>query len=130
MQILRTPDDRFEGLVDWPYAPKYFDITDADGTVNLLEFALGLDPLVSGPQPVRSRVTDGGLVIEFDRPAAMAEVVNWVLEEATDPQAMVGWTPSDSALEVVGEADGRQTVRAVVPVVGQRKFVRLRVRMR
>ena len=103
---------------------------DGDGTVNLLEYALGLDPLVSGPPPVRSRVTDGGLVIEFDRPAAMAEVVNWVLEEATDPQAMVGWTPSDSALEVVGEADGRQTVRAVVPVVGQRKFVRLRVRMR
>jgi hypothetical protein len=103
---------------------------DGDGTVNLLEYALGLDPLVSGPQPVRSRVTDGGLVIEFDRPAAMAEVVSWVLEEATDPQATVGWIPSDSPLEVVGEADGRQTVRAVVPVAGQRKFVRLRVRMR
>ncbi len=103
---------------------------DGDGTVNLLEFALGLDPLVSGPQPVRSRVTDGGLVIEFDRPAAMAEVVNWVLEEATDPQATVGWAPSGSSLTVVDEADGRQTVRAVVPVVGQRKFVRLRVRMR
>ena len=65
-----------------------------------------------------------------DSHPAMAEVVNWALEEATDPQATVGWTPSDSALEVVGEADGRQTVRAVVPVVGQRKFVRLRVRMR
>ena len=38
MQILRTPDDRFEGLVDWPYAPKYFDITDADGTVMRLHY--------------------------------------------------------------------------------------------
>ena len=26
MQILRTPDSRFEGLADWPYAPRYFDV--------------------------------------------------------------------------------------------------------
>ena len=38
MQILRTPDDRFEGLVDWPYAPKYYDVTDADGTVMRLHY--------------------------------------------------------------------------------------------
>jgi len=32
MQVLRTPDDRFEGLPDWPYAPRYLEITDHDGT--------------------------------------------------------------------------------------------------
>lgn len=32
MQVLRTPDARFEGLADWPFAPRYVDITDADGT--------------------------------------------------------------------------------------------------
>lgn len=32
MQVLRTPDERFAGLADWPYAPKYHDVTDADGT--------------------------------------------------------------------------------------------------
>lgn len=32
MDVLRTPDDRFEGLADWPYAPRYTEITDADGT--------------------------------------------------------------------------------------------------
>ncbi|MEO8114223.1 MAG: haloalkane dehalogenase, partial [Phenylobacterium sp.] len=32
MQVLRTPDDRFDGLADWPYAPRYLEVTDADGT--------------------------------------------------------------------------------------------------
>lgn len=32
MDVLRTPDSRFEGLIDWPYAPQYRDVTDADGT--------------------------------------------------------------------------------------------------
>ena len=32
MDVLRTPDERFEGLADWPYAPRYTEITDADGT--------------------------------------------------------------------------------------------------
>ncbi len=31
MKILRTPDDRFSGLKDWPYAPRYFDLRDPDG---------------------------------------------------------------------------------------------------
>lgn len=32
MDVLRTPDQRFEGLPDWPYAPRYHEVTDADGT--------------------------------------------------------------------------------------------------
>ncbi len=28
MQILRTPEDRFSGLEDWPFAPHHVDITD------------------------------------------------------------------------------------------------------
>lgn len=32
MEVLRTPDARFEGLPDWPYEPRYGDVTDADGT--------------------------------------------------------------------------------------------------
>ncbi|MCI3133625.1 haloalkane dehalogenase [Phenylobacterium aquaticum] len=33
MKVLRTPDERFEGLADWPFAPRYAEVTDADGTV-------------------------------------------------------------------------------------------------
>ncbi|MGN6336313.1 haloalkane dehalogenase, partial [Mycobacterium sp.] len=31
MQTLRTPDDRFDGLPDFPYAPSYCDVSDDDG---------------------------------------------------------------------------------------------------
>lgn len=32
MQVLRTPDERFESLPDYPFAPNYLEIADADGT--------------------------------------------------------------------------------------------------
>jgi haloalkane dehalogenase len=32
MKILRTPDDRFANLPDYPFAPHYLNIRDADGT--------------------------------------------------------------------------------------------------
>ncbi|MCW5758985.1 MAG: haloalkane dehalogenase [Phenylobacterium sp.] len=38
MQVLRTPDARFDGLVDWPYAPRYAQVTDADGTTLRLHY--------------------------------------------------------------------------------------------
>ena len=31
MDILRTPDERFEGLPDWPYPPRYVEVDDGDG---------------------------------------------------------------------------------------------------
>ncbi len=32
MEVLRTPEDRFENLLDYPFAPQYLTVTDADGT--------------------------------------------------------------------------------------------------
>jgi haloalkane dehalogenase len=32
MRLLRTPDDRFEDLPDFPYAPRYTTVRDEDGT--------------------------------------------------------------------------------------------------
>jgi haloalkane dehalogenase len=31
MDILRTPDERFEGLPDWPWEPRYAEIDDGEG---------------------------------------------------------------------------------------------------
>ncbi len=31
METLRTPEDRFEGLPDWPYSPHYTEVDDGDG---------------------------------------------------------------------------------------------------
>jgi haloalkane dehalogenase len=32
MKVLRTPDERFADLADYPFAPHYLNVTDADGT--------------------------------------------------------------------------------------------------
>ena len=32
MRVLRTPEERFAGLVDYPFEPHYLTVTDADGT--------------------------------------------------------------------------------------------------
>ena len=44
MKILRTPDSRFEGLPDYPFAPHYSTIRDADGT------ALRIHTVDEGPR--------------------------------------------------------------------------------
>ena len=38
MKVLRTPDERFSGLADYPFAPHYQTITDADGTALRLHY--------------------------------------------------------------------------------------------
>jgi haloalkane dehalogenase len=38
MQVLRTPDARFEGLEGWSYAPRYATLADADGTALRLHY--------------------------------------------------------------------------------------------
>ena len=38
MQVLRTPDDCFSGLADYPFAPRYTQIADADGTALRLHY--------------------------------------------------------------------------------------------
>ena len=38
MQVLRTPDDRFARLTDWPYAPQYATVVDADGATLRLHY--------------------------------------------------------------------------------------------
>lgn len=38
MDVLRTPDERFEGLADWPFKPNYLEIRDADGTALRLHY--------------------------------------------------------------------------------------------
>lgn len=38
MNVLRTPDERFAGLADWPFAPHYATVVDADGTALRLHY--------------------------------------------------------------------------------------------
>jgi haloalkane dehalogenase len=38
MDVLRTPDEWFAGLADWPFAPRYATVVDADGTALRLHY--------------------------------------------------------------------------------------------
>ena len=49
MKILRTPDARFADLPDFPFAPHYCDIKDADGTALRIHY---LDEGPAGASPV------------------------------------------------------------------------------
>jgi len=50
MDVLRTPDRCFEGLVDWPFSPNYLEVRDADGTDLRLHYVdegpRGADPIL------------------------------------------------------------------------------------
>ncbi len=39
MDALRTPDDRFEGLPDWPYEPRHVEVAAGDGSGDTLRVA-------------------------------------------------------------------------------------------
>src|SRR5258708_27439869 len=44
MQILRTPDECFEGIPDFPYEPRYADVPDQDGgTLRMAYLDEGVD---------------------------------------------------------------------------------------
>src|SRR3569833_1147670 len=38
MRLLRTPDERFADLPDWPFAPRYCTVIDGDGTAIRLHY--------------------------------------------------------------------------------------------
>jgi haloalkane dehalogenase len=37
MEFLRTPEERFEGLFDYPFEPHYVDVSDLEGGVQRAE---------------------------------------------------------------------------------------------
>ena len=44
MHTLRTPDDRFEGLADYPFAPHYEEIPDGEGATLRVHYLDEGDP--------------------------------------------------------------------------------------
>ena len=104
---------------------------DGDGVANLLEYALGLDPVVPAPAGISSLiVSDGGIdypAIRYVRRTSATDVAVQV-EVATD----LGFGPLLSGAQVAvapGAVAGTEvvTVRSSTPVsAGARQFFRLR----
>ncbi len=95
---------------------------DGDGLANLLEFALGTDPLAADPAPLALAGTDDPMALTFSRRAAADGVT---LEVAWSDDLVV-WSTAGVTLEVVESEGDRETARAEVPRgPGPRRFVRL-----
>lgn len=91
---------------------------DRDGWVNLIEYALGLNPLSPNPRPA-SRVEDGKLVMEFAR-AANVPGVTLIPEWSKD---LIEWFQDDIEWE-----PGSPTSRVRIPSdPSEQRFLRLRV---
>ncbi len=95
---------------------------DGDGISNLLEYALGMDPLAPGLMPA-PELTDGMLSITFERPKTPADIT-WAAEISDDLQT---WT--EIPLEVIssGETETMRAADTNPPPDTGRRFMRLKV---
>jgi hypothetical protein len=98
--------------------------------VNLLEYALGANPLKSAPSSARAVVNGTVLEYSYTRPAAALTEVDYLPEAAANPAGP--WSSAGLTSTLLGEADGVQTVRVTAPVPenAPAQFVRLRVSRR
>jgi hypothetical protein len=113
---------------------------DGDGMVNLLEYALGSDPLIAGAgNSVSAAVIGGHAQVSFNRNASATDLT-YVLEASSDLSTWTpvmiytnpsGWTGAASATEAPPSAlPPDQTLRVTIDLgtpLGTAQFVRLRV---
>jgi hypothetical protein len=101
---------------------------DGDGLVNLVEYALGLDPNVAGAQGLPAAASDGDyLTLTYRRPKSATDIT-YIVEAAG--QAEGPW--STAGVTEIGRVDHGTywmiTMRDAVPSAGaDRRFMRLRI---
>jgi len=99
---------------------------DSDGITNLLEWALHLNATQPGTIPALLQKSGGWLEYTYTRrktaPGEAGFQVEW-----SDTLSSV-WSSEDVSGEtLISETSSTQTVRVTIPVVGERRFIRLRV---
>ncbi|MCW1921347.1 putative Ig domain-containing protein [Luteolibacter arcticus] len=95
---------------------------DADGLVNLIEYALGLNPNAPNPSPA-AVVENGTLSITYTLNLSATDVT--VLAEHSGN--LVGWDDAGITFETLGETGGIRTVKASLPASGNSRFLHLKV---
>ena len=92
---------------------------EADARSNLLEYALGSDPLIHDPTAALQTDNDGNLAIEW--PKAREALGIWKIEWSSD---LIGWT-TDANPAILVEENGQRIAARIARTAG-RIFVRLR----
>lgn len=103
---------------------------DHDGSVNLLEYALGLDPWAADPAADMPHVerADGELAFVYRRNLAATDLL-WVVERSRDLGSGDPWAPADVVSEeILSDDDAVRLIRARVEDGGEPSlFLRLAV---
>ena len=97
---------------------------DADGMRNLAEYAQRLDPAEPDIAHAPQVAQEGNALTLTFRKSTTATDVTFAVEQSDD---LVGWSDSQAQQTVVATAGSVQTVKASVPIIGERMFLRLRV---
>lgn len=98
---------------------------DGDGVLNMLEAAMGTDPLTPGPEP--DLVKNGAsLELTITRSVAGQNTYSLWVEYSDDPAGM--WTPLDASFAILDNDNGTvQTLRYVFPAGDSgHRFARVR----
>ncbi|MBC7517520.1 MAG: glycoside hydrolase family 9 protein, partial [Microbacteriaceae bacterium] len=101
---------------------------DGDGFANLMEYALGGNPLSPDPGLAPAAVRVGGFLrFDYRRPVAVNDLVYQV--QWSDTLTDGAWSSAGVGEEILSQISGIRTVRASVPVAptGPRRFARLNV---
>ncbi|MEY4487544.1 MAG: hypothetical protein RIQ79_52, partial [Verrucomicrobiota bacterium] len=99
------------------------DDPDADGVVNLLEFALGLDPMSPSGTGIPACVLIGGdLTLTYTR--AQPASVTYLVETTTDLTTPASWTATGVTQ---GTPDGLGLTTATIPYATGPRYLRLSV---
>ena len=117
---------RISSKLDWIYS--IIDPAgdpDSDGSSNLLEYALHLNPLqpdaIGAPRAGRE---DNFLTLTYTK-VTTATDINYVVEQSVN---LLSWDPANSIDEIVSTNGNVQTIRAKVDIGdATRLFLRLRV---
>ncbi len=101
---------------------------DHDGIQNLMEFALGLDPGLPSTLPATLVINGNQMEYTYTRSVSALPHVSFIVER-TDSLSSGSWTSQDVGELAPPLADDGvfQTVKVVLPMGGDRRFVRLRV---
>ncbi len=101
---------------------------DHDGIQNLMEFALGLDPMLPSSLPATLAINGSQMEYTYTRSKAALASVTFTVER-TDSLSVGSWiTDNVSELTPPLADDGvTQTVKVVLPAGSNHRFIRLRV---
>ncbi len=94
--------------------------SDHDGLVNLLEYALALNPHLSSPSPAVASTSGGYLTLSTSKNSAATELV-WAAEVADD---LTTWTPAVVVTNTSGNFEARDTV---LSSSASKRFIRLKI---